>query len=77
MDNPDFSEFDSPEHDAAQALCWHFVNHAINAETKREAWARLEYARSVGDPVLTTTALAQMSGPCEHRLPPKQDAASE
>lgn len=66
----DFIGFDSPEHDAAQAKCWHFVTHAINAETRRAAWQALTHARHTGSDEGIILGLARFGEECEHRLAP-------
>lgn len=60
--------YDTPAHEAAQAKCFHVINHAIDAETRRAVQEAIDNARAT-DMSGFDIAMAQLTGECEHRLP--------
>lgn len=67
MDN-NFLGYYTPAHTAAQGKCFHVINHAIDAETRRAVQEAIDNARRT-DISGFEIAMAQLTGECEHKLP--------
>ena len=63
--------YDTPAHTAAQAKCFHIINHAIDAATRRAVHEAIDNARRT-DMSGFEIAMAQLTGECEHRLSPNR-----